>query len=248
MRTVWQATAFLLVVIFVSLIYKLPAKFVYRQFETNSQLQLHEISGSIWSGHAEQIQLPQITLERLDWQLSPFALLFGEAAIKWTLNDPDITLLGELTLSSDIISLADIHGNIDVLAIMQRLPQPALLLGGIIELNIDEIKLGPQSIIAAAGTLDWQQAGLLAPESIAFGSFNANLASQTERLILQFSDTDGAVSLSGEAALTRFGAFQYTMKLGIHDTSVPGLLEGFNQLGQADSDGTITMRASGNLM
>ncbi len=248
MRQVWQTTVFLLVVILFFLIYKLPAKFVYQQFETNTQLELQGISGSIWSGHVEHIQLPQITLDKLDWQLSPLALLFGEAAIKWQLNDSGIALSGELILSSDIISLTNTHGNIDVLAITQRLANSELLLAGIIVVSIDEIKLDQQNIIAAAGAFDWQQAGLLAPENIAFGGFNANFANQAGRLILQLSDTGGAVSLSGEMVFTRFAAFQYTMKLGIHDTSVPGLLEGFNQLGHVDVDGTITIRDSGNLM
>jgi len=248
MRAVWQALAFLLAVVVIFLIIKLPAKFIYQQFVPDNTIRLVGISGSIWSGHVEKIDAQQITLQNLDWELSPFSLLLGEAFITWQLNDPVATLSGELTLSKNNISLANTHGNINLIGLAQRLPRQEVLLAGDIDTNIELISLDQQQISKAVGELVWQQAGLVSPENIAFGQFKAVLSSEAGKLIVQFSDIDGAVSLAGDMTVTRFGAFQYSMKLGVRDTSIPGLIKGFNQLGQPDSEGKIKIRGSGNFL
>lgn len=244
MRAAWQAMLFLLVVIFSFLIYKLPAKFVYQQFTTNSSLQLVGISGSIWSGHVEQIRMQQLTLTKLDWQLPPFALLFGEAEIQWQLNDPAAVLTGELLLSSDSIVIKNTHGNINVSLISQRVAQQNILFAGNLNISLDVLEMDQEKILEAVGFINWQQAGLLAPETIFFGGFKANLAKESEQLVMQLSDSGGAVSLSGRLLLTRLGAIRYTLRLGVRDTSAPGLIAGFNQLGRRDTDGMITIRDS----
>ena len=247
MRTVWQATAFLLVVIIISLLYKLPAKFVYRQFAANSPVELVGISGSVWSGHVEQINIRQISIGDIDWTLSPFALLFGEASIQWQSSDPVVMLSGELLLSSDVISVTNTHGSIDLLAIAQRFPSQDLLPDGIINIKIDAIDLDQEKFLKVKGHINWKKAGMIAPEIISFGGFNAELTSRNGQLLMQLSDADGAVSLSGNVMFTRYGEFQYSIKLGVRDISQPALLEGFKQLGRPDIDGNISMQAGGYL-
>ena len=114
MRSVFAAVSFLLVIIVITLIYKLPAKFIYQQFPNNSSIQLTDISGSIWSGHIDSINTPQLTFNKLDWQLSPWALLVGDIDVQWTLDDPSVKLQGELSLSAEALSLMNIKGHIDL--------------------------------------------------------------------------------------------------------------------------------------
>lgn len=244
MRAVWQAIAFFFIVVLIFLVYTLPAKFVYQQVAADIPVKLLGVSGSIWSGHAQQIQLQQISLEKIDWQLSPLALLTGDASIQWQLNDPAVSLGGELVLSSDLIALTNTHGSIDLLAMQQFFPQQDILLAGTITVNIDRVFLDQEKFLDAAGTINWQQAALLAPQNIPFGDFKAKLLNDTGQLNIQLSDLEGAISLSGMASMTRYGAFQYVLKLGVRDTSVPGLLEGFNQLGQPDASGKVTISDS----
>jgi len=241
MRRVWQAAAFLFAVFFFSLIYKLPAKFVYQQFAKDSPVQLVGVSGSIWSGHAEQIVTQQLSLERLDWKLSPLSLLLGEVDIDWTLDDSAALLSGEIILSSSQQSLKNTRGHIDLLAMAQRLPQQEILLGGIVQLDIAKLDLEQNKITNAVGKINWNHAELLSPENIVLGGFKTELSANAGELIMQLSDTGGAASLSGNASLSAHGKFKFSMQIGVRDTSATGLLGAFNQLGPTDENGKVKL-------
>ncbi len=247
MRTAWKSTIFFLVVIFIFLIYKLPAKFVYQQFSVSSPVQLVGMSGSIWSGHIEQIQIQQLVLEKFDWQLSPWALLWGEVSVAWTLNDTAANFAGELALSSSQLSIKNTRGQIDLLVMAQRLPPQDFLLAGIINVDIRDLHLQQQKILNAEGNIRWHQAALLSPENIIFGDFNASLSNEAEYLVMQLTDTRGAVALLGKMQLSIQGDIEYSLQVAIRDTSQPSLLEGFKQLGKPDEDGSVTLRGSGNV-
>jgi len=247
MRGVWQSIVFLLVIVFISLLYKLPAKFVYQQLATNSPVQLVGISGSIWSGSASQIHTQNFIIENLKWQLSPLNLLRGEVAISWVLEDRAVMLNGDMLLSSDQIIIKNTQGQVDVLPFMQRLPSQQVLLGGIIKLNINELNLTQGKLLDTVGIVEWKQAELLSPENIVLGGFKADLSDDAGRLRIQFTDTDEALFAEGKIIVSTQGEFQYSMQLAVRDTSATGLIEGFNQLGQPDNEGKITLRGSGDV-
>jgi len=247
MRCVWKATIFFLVVIFIFLIYKLPAKFVYQQFSISSPIQLVGMSGSIWSGHVEQIQIQQLVLEKFDWHLSPWALLWGDVSVAWTLNDTAVNFAGELVLSPSQVSIKNTQGQIDLLVMAQHLPPQDFLLAGVINIDIHDLHIQQQKILNAEGDIRWYQAALLSPENIVFGDFNASLSNEAEHLVMQLTDTRGAVDLSGKIQLSIQGDVEYSMQVAIRDTSQPSLLEAFKQLGKPDEDGSVTLRGSGKL-
>jgi len=247
MRSVWQAVAFLFIVVFISLIYKLPAKFVYQQFASNSPVHLSGISGSIWSGHVEQIEIQQLVLKNLDWQLSPFALLLARADIQWRLNDEAAPLSGEVVVSSSRLMINNLQGYIDLLAIAQRLPRQDIIAGGTVNLKDVELEIEQEKIMHAAGRIHWQQAELLSPENIVLGGFNADLNQKDGDLLIQLMDTGGAVSLVGDIQFSLDGQFEYLMKVAVRDTSATGLLDAFNQLGQTDENGKVTLQDRGNV-
>lgn len=245
MRGVWQSVAFLIVIVFMFLLYKLPAKFVYQQIATNNSVQLVGLTGSIWSGHISKIHSKNVTLENFEWTLSPLNLLMGEVAVAWTLKDSAATLSGDMVLSSEEIKIKNTQGHIDVLPFMQRIPSQQVLLGGTINLNINELNLKQEKLFNTSGIIEWQRAELLSPENIVLGGFKAELSDDAGRLRIQFTDTDGAVFAQGKIIISTQGAFQYSMQVAVRDTSATGLIEGFNQLGQTDEEGKITLRGSG---
>jgi len=247
MRSVWQAVAFLFIVIFISLVFKLPAKFVYQQFASNSPVHLSGISGSIWSGHAERVEIQQLVLKNLDWQLSPLALLLGKADIEWAFNDEAAPLSGELTASSSQLVINNAQGSINLLAIAQRLPQQDIIFAGTVNLDSVELGLEQEKITHAAGNIEWQEAELLSPQNIVLGGFSADLSRENEALLIRLIDTGGAVSLLGDIQFSINGQFEYLMKVAVRDTSATGLLDAFNQLGQMDEDGRVTLQDRGKL-
>ena len=247
MRSVWGATAFVIFIIVITLIYKLPAKFIYQKFSNVSSVELVGISGSIWSGRIDSITTPQLTLNQLSWQLSALPLLVGDVDVQWKLEDPALQLQGKVSLSGEEFSLIDIKGYIDLVELGTRLPAQNILLAGVINLDIPQAEFKQSELINMTGLVKWKSAQLLSPENIEFGNFKADLSNSSGKLLASLSDTGGPVSLGGVFSLSSRGKYDYTLEIAVRDTSVPGLLDGFNQLGQYDDNGVATLRGNGML-
>lgn len=248
MRSILVAVGFLLVIV-TTLIYKLPAKFIYQQlpFPLHSDIQLNNISGSIWSGHIGIINTPQLTLKKLSWQLSAWALLFGDIDIQWYLDDAAVKLQGEAQLSGEQLRLMNIKGHIDLIELGQRLPVQVILLGGKIDLELSQVEFRRSQLVNMVGSIAWKPARLLSPSNIELGEFKADLSSKEGQLLARLSDTGGAVVLTGEFTLSSQGAYYYALAIGVRDTSVAGLLNGFNQLGPQDENGLVKLSGRGAL-
>ena len=247
MRSVWGATAFVIFIIVITLVYKLPAKFIYQQFSNVNSVELVGISGSIWSGHIDSITTPQLTLSQLSWQLSVWALLVGDVDVQWKLEDPALRLQGEVSLSGEELSLIDIKGHIDLVELGTRLPVQNILLAGVINIDIPQVEFKQSELINITGLVEWESAQLLSPANIELGDFKADLLNSSSKLLADLSDTGGPVSLAGAFSLSSRGKYDYTLEIAVRDTSVPGLLDGFNQLGQYDDNGVATLRGNGVL-
>jgi len=244
MRPVWQSAIFLLVVVFISLIYKFPANIAYQYFPKNSPVHLSGISGSIWSGHAEQIAFQSLVLKKFDWQLSALGIILGELSVEWSLDDTAAKLQGELSVTSEKVLLKNTTGHIELVSIAQRLPPQDLVLGGKMSLDVAQLEITQEKISNAVGTINWQRAEFFSPENIVLGEFNADLGHEAGRLLMKIKDKDAAVAVKGNIQISVNGRFDYFIQAAVRDTSAPGLLEAFNQLGQTDENGSITLQGS----
>lgn len=247
MRSVWGATVFVIFIVVITLIYKLPAKFIYQQFSNASSVELVGISGSIWSGHIDSVTTPQLALSQLSWQLSVWALLVGDVDVQWKLEDPALQLQGEASLSGEKLSLINTNGHIDLVELGTRLPAQDILLAGVINIDIPQAEFKQSELINMTGLVKWESAQLLSPANIELGNFKADLSNSSGKLLAGLSDAGGPVSLRGVFSLSPRGKYDYTLEIAVRDTSVPGLLEGFNQLGQYDDNGVATLRGNGVL-
>lgn len=237
MRSVLSTIIFVVFILAVTLIYKLPAKFAYKQFSNSIPIQVNGIAGSIWSGHVDSINTPQLTLVQLSWELSAWALLIGDVDVKWKLFDPALQLEGELSLSGENLRMMNIRGDIDLIELGARLPVQAILVGGIVNIDISQVEIEKSELINIAGDVTWASAELLSPTNVEFGEFKASLSNHSGKLLASLRDTGGPISLDGVFSLSPRGLYDYKVEIGVRDTSVPGLLEGFNQLGVHDDNG-----------
>jgi len=247
MRAGFSAISFFLIIIVITIVYKLPAKFIYNKLPPNHAVQLTGISGSIWSGHIDAVSTQQLTFNNVDWTLSIWRLLFGEAEIQWQIQDSSIELQGELMLSRPNIHFANISGHIDMLALAERLPPQDFLLGGQVDIDISEIGYKNTGWHSASGQIVWKSARILSPDDIEFGGFKADLSNKAGRLVAQVNDTGGAVQLSGNSSISPRGVYDYVVEVGIRDTSVPRLLDAFNYLEKHDENGLAKLRGNGRL-
>lgn len=69
-----------LAIYLIGLIAYLPARLVVALVPIPAQLHLHGVSGTLWQGRINYLQFDQRSLEGIEWQLYPLALLAGQLA------------------------------------------------------------------------------------------------------------------------------------------------------------------------
>jgi len=247
MRSASSAIGFFFVIILITLIYKLPANFVYQQLPQSNVIQLNGIVGSIWSGRVDTINTQQVTFNNLNWQLSAWSLLVGDIDVQWALVDDAVNLQGNIKLSGDNIQIHNLEGQIDLLELGGKITEQPVVLGGQVIVDVGYVEIEDKQLIDVSGLVEWKSAMIVSPENVELGEFKAVLSNDSDQLLAMLSDTDGAVELQGDFNLSPTGTYSYAINIGIRDTSVPGLLDGFNQLGKQDYNGRITLQANDRL-
>lgn len=248
MKSLWRYAAFVVTVFVVTLIVKLPAQFVYQQFDSNLlPAKLYGLQGSVWSGKAEQISLANYSVNNLQWQLSPWALLTGDLNIDWQFDDPLGQTSGELRSDGDIIRITVVNADLDMAGLADLFVTLPVRIDGRLRAENVSLTFSTEGITNASGSLSWQHAGISLPSLIEFGSFTAKLAVKDRVFKANIVDNGGAVELDGLFSLLSEYQYNYELKIAIRDATEPGLVEGLVLLGKPDEAGRVNLRGSGYL-
>jgi|SRR5690554_514674 len=93
----------------IGLIAYLPARLVVALAPIPAQLEMHGVSGTLWQGRIDYVQLEQRSLEQIEWQLFPLALLGAQLAA-----DVQITATGNNPIDGSARIQAGFFGNLRV--------------------------------------------------------------------------------------------------------------------------------------
>jgi len=247
-KALFRYGAFLLGVYLCVLIYSLPASFVYNKFITlPSGITVQGISGSIWSGQLNTLNVDGYDIENLRWSLVFSELLRGDVAIDWSVDNEMGTLNGQAHLDQQTIHLSAVKGNLDMAALSQKFAQQNFFASGILLLDIQEYSFTLDKLKRARGTMTWQQANLLAPVTMDLGGITTTLHENDGALLVRFVDTGHAVDLSGEAQLSNWQQYTYQLRFGVRDTTATGVVDVFNLMGLPDDDGYVSLEGDGRI-
>ena len=111
-------------------------------------------------------------------------------------------------------------------------------------INIEQLELQQFAISKLQGNVVLRQAAISERAFVTLGDFNADLSMNGDFPQAVIKDIDSGLNVSGQASLVGLRQLQYDLLIGIEDSTVPGLLEGFNTLGRIDENGQIRLRGS----
>jgi len=130
----FRATLFFIAVLVISLIYNLPMQWFYQQIKSDQYpIELTNIQGSLWSGHASvhTTQLtPSYNADNWQWDFKAFALFKGQ--LDWNIKHQSQNIA--LDIGTDMLSLGQ-HIHFDLLSNIRSLsainPSLALVSGNL---------------------------------------------------------------------------------------------------------------------
>lgn len=214
------------------------------------QLDKSSLEGSFWLGSARPQKLAGLPVEKIEWDISPFALLIGRLSVDWEVQFEEGSvqdyLQGNARLGSEgLEALSDLEGTFPVTLLSGMLPSLPIIPAGMIALDLESVSLQGGKPVAVEGEITWSEAVISSPMALTLGELKIELHEGEGKTLGQLSDTGGPLEASGEFSLTPEGAYTIDLKLAARDKTQQNLVQALALMGKADANGRNTFKYSG---
>ncbi|HHJ80844.1 MAG TPA: type II secretion system protein N [Candidatus Tenderia electrophaga] len=215
--------------------------------EQAPQLRAAGLSGTVWSGKAGVLQVGDRNLEKLQWQLKPWSVLFGQLELDVRLDGADVAGQASIGLKPDgAIRLTDVDLRLSAAEMSKQFKVPVDL-GGQFNVQLHSAELMGQKLQSAEGVIRWQRAALVSPFAQPMGEFVARLSTEADVIKAQVKDDGGPLQLDGVAKLTPDGRYDFNGSVSVRDAQQKLLVQGVRAMGRPGKDGRVPLRYSGRL-
>ncbi len=250
MKPVLRYVIFGLVIYGVFVLGMVPASWVYSH-GLQSRLggvALYGVQGTVWQGRASLLTSRGTQLQNLQWDLHPWALLWGrmEAALRFDYQAaPGKTVVGRTVTGNWYLRDADLALPAQRLAPLLRMPGAEL--GGKLALRLSSLTVKQGRVTAADGELSWEKAALRKPLEVELGTFAVNLETTADGVSGALMDRGGAVQAQGLLKLQANGQYQLTATFASRNPQQPLITQGLRLFGTPGPDGRVKYSTKGVL-
>jgi hypothetical protein len=245
-RLLWVAVA--LVAVAAIAAWTFPAGLAYRLAgDTLFPLRLHDLGGTVWSGHAGHVDLLGYDLGTLDWRLQPLPLLHGESVAQFVLAGPIASGSGSVRRSGAQTEFDDTVLHVPARVAAPALAIPALELLGTLDIRIASVRLLGMRFERAAGTVLWRGAAVAGAAQARLGDLQATFSPAADGGISGVvQDLGGPLEVAGafHASIGRYDAQARLAARG----DVPQVREALQYIGQPQADGSRVLEIRGRLL
>jgi hypothetical protein len=183
-------------------------------------VQLSKISGSVWSGVAQEFTLYGQPWGVLEWHVDWRALFTGHMGYRLRLRTSDMDIHARVAGSRENLLLQDVHGHLPIARLDGLLPLPAGSISGNLEVDLSRVLLVKMRPTLADGTASFTDTVLSWPQSVTLGSYQLKVSTQDKKGIQgSFIDTGGPLVVQGTLDLTPNGHYQVNGTLMSRDPS-----------------------------
>jgi hypothetical protein len=259
-----------LLVYLVALVITFPAERAYAHWQASEQANkafaLSGISGSVWSGKAAMALVKGQPLEKLEWTLRPWSVLFGEVGVSWRFQLPKSNdesgykvnassggregglgyAQADTALGLDgSVTFDTLEARLPVNMIARLAKASALRPTGTVNLNLHDVQWDGKTLRSAEGRIVWSGAGISLLKPIALGDQSITLETADDGVKGVLSDGGGPLSLDGLLTVGAEGKYAFSGSLAARNA--PDLERALRAMGRADADGRIKLKRTGTL-
>ena len=211
-------------------------------------LELQEVGGTIWNGHANRVVAHGKTLGRLNWTLSPRGLLGGAANLNLQLDGEAWKGRTQARVSGPLSAeLTDLQMSFPAQMLAPAIDIPGLVPSGRVEMSLPSAVIEGGYPRKLQGEAIWREAAVAGSAAAALGDLKAEFSSTGDGAITGIlSDLGGPLALEGSFrfALTGYEA-EALLSARNGDAAVDRAL---NHIGQRQADGSSYLTITGSLL
>jgi len=181
-------------------------------------VQLANVSGSIWSGAAQEFALHGQSWGALQWHFDWRAPFGGRLGYRLQLRGSEIALQGRVAGNRNKLLLEDVRGHLPMSRLESWLPLPTGSVNGKLDLHLSQVLLVKLRPERADGTVNLTGVSLSWPQALTLGDYQLKLQTQAQNGIHgSFVDTGGPLVLQGTLDLGLNGHYQVSGTLTSRD-------------------------------
>ncbi len=238
----------------VALVATFPAKHAWslaapRLEQSGLGVGLSSLSGTVWSGRAEQVSLGTRVLGRVSWEIAPWSLLLGRLEAKSQLQTAGGYANGRLAVDpGGHLEIAALDGQLPLAELLQYLPQVPAVVKGQLALNLRQVTVEGGRLTGASGAVTWHQAEVTVPKPMALGTFRMEIATAEDGgLKGEIKDAGGAVEAEGTLTMSPQGAYRLDVLLKARPEAPAELAQALGFIGRPDPQGRVRFAYSGRM-
>jgi hypothetical protein len=232
-------------VLLAALIVLFPARVASHWFAPSS-VKFGGLSGTLWRGTSQEIQVGDLVVRDVRWRLRPLSLVRGAAEFGVTATPSGGILEGGIALGfGGTIQLTDFRAALPLQPLGRSIGIPGLR--GTASLQLEHLLLAGGRPEEAAGVLG--VSGLILPPVVPtpIGGYRAEFSGRGSEFIASVEDTDGVVDLAGHFSLSPDWDYVFTGLVAAKPTTPNALREQMAILGPANDRSQYEFRLEGRL-
>ncbi|MCE9680134.1 type II secretion system protein N [Shewanella sp. AS1] len=239
------------VVYLVFLVALFPASVAVSLAPLPNMVKISGVSGSVWSGSAEQVLIGQRQLELVSWELNPWGLLLGKADLDLTVGNRAHAVNGKglVSLSTSGVDIEQLRFDApsEFLLGNSRLPFRTQVEGNF-SLIVQQLTQGTSWCEQLSGKMFAQQLQVNNQfGKYPLGDVELGLSCVDGNIKIATDETMNALGVSGSALLKDKSQFQVSAKIRETDAQPKDLKQALSFLGKKDSQGYYPISYQGRI-
>ena len=224
---------------------KAPVTMLAQQAPLPPNLAYQGLSGTLWQGKIDRLQIQDWQVANLTWSFAPLAVFSAQAGfdIKFGKARDAQQLSGKgrvgFGLSGPVVD--ELTVRVPAAQVQGLLPIPVGELGGRFIANIKDYSKGETLCQTLSGNLMWTKASVAMGDTISFGTLDAELTCLNKNLMATF-DGNNTLGLEGAATVQSPESFSFDGFVK-PDASLPKMVhDSMAMFGKADSKGKYRIK------
>ena len=229
----------------------LPASVVWELAPAISGVEVRDISGSVWAGKAEEINIQGTRLNTLSWEFQPAKLLSANLGLDFSLGHARAPLFirGQLSFDGKELSVTDLFARSSLTHIQTLLPMsiPAELSGDV-NLMASELVLNQNGCQSLTGRIHLQQGEIQSPlASLDIGQIETSINCRGQSLSLTATQQSEMFESTGNLNLSFNGRYTLDSTVAPTQSTPEQIVQGLTFIGQDNNNGTYQLNFSGRI-
>ena len=228
-----------------SLVLLFPARVAQHAFAPDG-VELSGVSGTVWSGTAQEMSAGGLYFRDVAWQLRPLRLLTGKLAL-----DVEAKAAAGLVESrvqvgfSGAVTLTDLHAEMRLQALQLQFRMPGL--SGIARADFERLAFRDGVPAAAEGTVTVTD--LVAPKIYRgnIGGYRSVFTTTDEGIVTSIEDAGGVIDVAATLSVYADRRFEFLGTVAATERTPVEMRERLQFLGLPDAQGRYELRTEGRL-